>query len=303
MKYREIISRLASAGVEDPGFEAGVLISHFCGISAAALPLMREEDFENAELFAAVERRCGRYPLQYIIGTWDFCTEVYRVSPDCLIPRPETELLVERAAAMIPDGESFLDLCTGSGCIAVSTLARLPHSRAVAVDFYDGALAKARENALLNGVGERLDIKKCDLLASGAGESVCGGENFFALLSNPPYVKSADMACLDPELYAEPSTALDGGEDGLIFYRSILREFAPRIKDGGFMLFEAGYDTARDVAAIGEGYGFDCEVIPDLSGLDRMILMSKKGLSHLDAEGVIGFSSGVQAYAREPERV
>lgn len=276
MKYREIISLLAQAGIDDPTFEAGVLISHFCGISAAALPLMREENFENAELIAAIESRCTRYPLQYIIGTWDFCTETYRVSPDCLIPRPETELLVERAAAMIPDGESFLDLCTGSGCIAVSTLSRLRHSRAVAVDFYDGALAKARENAALNGVRDRLDIVKCDLLADGAGQAVCGDGEFFALLSNPPYVKSADMKGLDPELYAEPSTALDGGEDGLVFYRAILREFAPRIKDGGFMLFEAGYDTARDVAAIGESFGFGCEVIPDLSGLDRMILMKKQ---------------------------
>jgi release factor glutamine methyltransferase len=275
MKYREIISLLAQAGIDDPTFEAGVLISHFCGISAAALPLMREENFENAELSAAVERRCGRYPLQYIIGTWDFCTEVYRVSPDCLIPRPETELLVEMAASMIPDGERFLDLCTGSGCIAVSTLSRLKKSRAVAVDFYDGALAMARENAALNGVCDRIDIVKCDLLSDGAGEAVCGDGEFFALLSNPPYVKSADMVGLEPELYAEPDTALDGGEDGLIFYRAILREFTPRIKDGGFMLFEAGYDTARDVAVIGEDYGFNCRVIADLSGLDRMILMRK----------------------------
>ena len=275
MKYTEIKELLKAAGIEDPSFEAGVLVSRFCGVSAAALPLLRDEDFDSASLAEALRLRCERYPLQYIVGEWGFCTETYRVSPDCLIPRPETELLVELASDLIPDGEDFIDLCTGSGCIAISTLARRPSSRAVAADLYDGALRKAGENAILNGVADRLRVVKCDVLAREAVSAVCGGGEIFALLSNPPYVKSADMLSLEPELYSEPATALDGGEDGLIFYRAIVENFGPRIKNGGFMLFEAGYDTARDVAAIGQSCGFSCRVIPDLSGLDRMILMRK----------------------------
>ena len=274
--YNEIKTLLAEAGIEDAGFETDVLISHFCSVPISKLPLARSEVFTSDALANAVEKRLERYPLQYLIGEWDFYHESYIVSPDCLIPRPETELLVELGASLLPLGASFLDLCTGSGCIAISTLCRRKDCRAVAVDAFDGTLDIAKKNAEKNGVSHAVDFIKFDLLGENAPESICGGKKYSAILSNPPYIKTRDLASLEPELFFEPRAALDGGDDGLIFYRKIICGFAPYLADGGFMLFEAGSDTARKVAEIGTENGFISEVIPDLSGLDRMILIKKQ---------------------------
>ena len=274
--YKEIKEALCAAGIEDARYETDVLISHFCSVSPATLPLMKNEKFDSPELISAVRKRCERYPLQYLIGSWGFCNEIYRVSPDCLIPRPETELLVELAQKNLPAGGEFLDLCTGSGCIAVSTLAARPDCRAVAVDLFDGTLALARENAQSNEVFKRASFVKCDVLSPDAASCICGERKFDALLSNPPYIKTEDIASLEPELFSEPLAALDGGDDGLIFYRAIISGFADRLNDGGFMLFEAGADTARGVAELGEAAGFSSEVIADLSGIDRMIFLKKR---------------------------
>ncbi len=274
--YNEIKAVLAEAGIEDAGFEADVLLSHFCSVPMSKLPLVRGEIFTSDDLADAVKKRAQRYPLQYLIGEWDFCRESYLVSPDCLIPRPETELLVELAASLLPSGASFLDLCTGSGCIAISTLSARKDCRAIAVDAFDATLQVAKKNAERNGVAHLIEFMNCDLLTADAPEKVCGGKKYSAILSNPPYIKTRDLAELEPELFFEPRAALDGGDDGLIFYRKIIGDFAPYLEDGGFMLFEAGCDTARGVAEIGTKNGFFSKVIPDLSGLDRMILIKKQ---------------------------
>ena len=276
LDYKKIKTLLEEAEIEDAGYEAELLILHFYPeLDRAALMTEREKNFYSEELYAAVKKRCERYPLQYIIGEWYFCNETYRVTPDCLIPRPETELIVLRAAELLPKGARFVDLCTGSGCIASSTLAMRRDCSAVAVDVFDPTLALAKENAEANGVGSRVEFVKCDVLSSDAAQRICRGELFDAILSNPPYIKSEDMKALDPELLHEPEAALDGGEDGLIFYRKIIENFASSLKPEGFMLFEAGYDTSGDVAQIARAAGFYAEVIKDLSGLDRMILIRK----------------------------
>jgi len=272
--FERIKGLLSEAGIEDAAYEAELLILHFYPeLDRASLMLKRGESFDSPELFEAVKRRCERYPLQYIIGSWYFCNEKYRVSPDCLIPRQETELLVLLAAKLLPKGGEFVDLCTGSGCIAVSTLAMREDLRAVAVDLFDGTIAIAEENAKENGVSLRVEFKKCDVLSDSAAERICGGKKYDAILSNPPYIKRADLELLAPELAHEPVAALDGGEDGLIFYRAIIDRFSESLKEGGFMLFEAGADTAQGVAELAESAGFSAEVIKDLSGLDRMILV------------------------------
>ncbi|MBE6599616.1 MAG: peptide chain release factor N(5)-glutamine methyltransferase [Ruminococcaceae bacterium] len=269
LNYEKIRNILADAGIEDADFEATQLILHFCpSVTAASLPFSKKKELICPELSAAVQKRCERYPLQYIIGTWDFCGEKYRVSPDCLIPRPETELLVETAARLLPENAEFLDLCTGSGCIAISTLARRRDTTAVAVDLFENTLELARKNAEMNGVAARVTFKKHDVLLPPADEKL-----YDALLSNPPYIKSKDMRSLDPELYFEPRAALDGGDDGLVFYKAIIKNFRDRIKPDGFILFEAGYDTASAVAELGRLAGFSGEVIRDLSGIDRMVLL------------------------------
>ena len=274
LDYKMIKMLLEKAQIEDAGYEAEILILHYHPeLDRAELMRRREENFYCDELAAALKKRCERYPLQYIIGEWYFCNEKYRVTPDCLIPRPETELLVEQAASLLPREARFLDLCTGSGCIAVSTLAMRGDCRAVAVDLFEPTLDVARANAEQNGVGTKVDFIKCDVLSPDAASRICKGELFDAILSNPPYIKSKDMRSLPDELLHEPQAALDGGDDGLIFYRAIIENFAASLKPGGFMLFEAGYDTARDVADIAKAAGFNAEVIKDLSGLDRMILV------------------------------
>ena len=273
--YRKIKSLLSKAGIEDAGFEARLLIEKFYPELSSAEILAGGQNLNSAELSEAVKKRCERYPLQYILGSWGFCKENYFVTPDCLIPRAETELLVELGAKLLPKHARFIDLCTGSGCIAVSTLAKRSDVSAVAVDLFPRTLELASKNAEANGVLSRIEFKMCDVLSHCAGETVCGDEKFDAIFSNPPYIKSADIASLEPELANEPSAALDGGADGLDFYRAIIGGFAPFLKDNGFFLFEAGADTARGVAGLGEAAGFCAEVVPDLAGLDRMILLTK----------------------------
>ena len=267
---------LTAAGIENAGLEARLLISKFYPELSDVEILGKNLELSSPELASAVQKRCERYPLQYIIGSWGFFHERYFVTPDCLIPREETEQLVLLATERLPQGARFIDLCTGSGCIAVSTLAARTDTSAVAVDLFPKTLELARKNAKENRVFERVEFKECDVLSSGASEFICQNEKFDALLSNPPYIKSADVLKLEPELFLEPVAALDGGEDGLVFYRAIIKNFAPFLKDEGFMLFEAGADTARGVALIGEAEGFAAEVISDLAGFDRMILLTKR---------------------------
>jgi len=172
MTYNEICMALANAEIENNRHEAGMLICHFCNINQAELLTRRDENFDSPELLAAVEKRTQRYPLQYILGLWDFCNETYRVTEDTLIPRSDTEKLVELAVRFLPENARFIDLCTGSGCVAISTLARRQDTRAVAVDLFDKTLEVARENAERNGVGERL-IPVPREISAGCGMAWC----------------------------------------------------------------------------------------------------------------------------------
>ena len=152
MTYRQLISRLSAVGIENAAGEARLLIEHFCGCDASLLhpdaPLQ-----EEARLDSAVRRRERREPLQYILGSWFFWRLEYEVSPDCLVPRPDTEILVEQALKALPQGSRFLDLCTGSGCIAISLLCEREDATAVAVELSEPTLALAKRNARRNGVG------------------------------------------------------------------------------------------------------------------------------------------------------
>ncbi len=149
--------------------------------------LLHEKFPDAADYAAALRRLRDREPLAYILGEWYFYEEVYSVSPDCLIPRPETELLVEELIRRLPENAVFADLCTGSGCIAISTLVHRPDCRAVAVDLSEKALALAAANAGRNGVADRLILRRADVLTGTALES----DRFDAVVSNPPYIASS----------------------------------------------------------------------------------------------------------------
>lgn len=271
MTYRELCARLAEAGVPDPETDAQILIEDALGISPAALMLRRREDFASARLEETVARREKREPLQYILGKWSFMGFDFEVCPDCLIPRADTELLCETARKNLPRGGVFADLCTGSGCIALSILKLREDLRAVAVDISPAALAVAQRNAEALGVADRVSFLLHDVT-----EPLPGEEIFDLIVTNPPYVPTADTKALEPELYHEPMLALDGGEDGMDIIRPMLKYTPARIRSGGRMLIEFGYQSGTVIAAIAEEAKADGRIARyairrDLSGNDRML--------------------------------
>lgn len=272
MTYNEICQALSGADIENSRAEATMLICSYCGLNTAELFTRRDEDFNSPELEEAVRRRCEHYPLQYLLGYWDFCHESYRVTEDTLIPRQDTEKLVEMAVKLMPEGARFIDLCTGSGCVAISTLAARKDCRAVAVDLFEKTLEIAGENAEHNGVGERLGFLAADVTDPSFMEPL---GLFNCILSNPPYIEKEKIPFLEPELSFEPDAALDGGDDGLDFYRVIIGSYGKYLAPGGFMLLEIGFDQAKAVAAIASENGYGCEIFKDYGGNDRVAYLKK----------------------------
>ena len=195
MTYNEICNALAEAGIENDRGEAAMLICRFCDLTKAELLLHgRDEDYDCEELEDAVIKRCSHYPLQYILGYWDFCNETYRITRDTLIPRQDTDKLVEIASRFLPEKARFIDLCTGSGCVAISTLAARKDCRAVAVDLFENTLEIARENAESNKVGDRIGFIKADVLSPDFMDEL---GDFDYILSNPPYIETEQVPLLD----------------------------------------------------------------------------------------------------------
>ena len=274
MTYNEICIALADAGIENDRGEASMLICRFCNINKAELLSRREEDFDSPELESAVIKRCSHYPLQYILGYWDFCRETYRVTENTLIPRQDTEKLVELAVRLMPKQSRFIDLCTGSGCVAISTLAARPDCHAVAVDLFEETLKIAGENAETNGVGDRIGFLAQNVLKPDFMDDL--GE-FDCILSNPPYIETEQISLLSEEVSFEPEAALDGGDDGLDFYRVIIKEYGKYLRSGGLMLLEIGWNQAKAVSAIAHEAGFRCEVYKDYGGNDRVAYLCLPG--------------------------
>lgn len=267
MTLSEATEILRGAGIEDAALDARLIFAHFTGMAPSRL--IFEDPTANGETERAVMRRADREPLAYILGQADFYRERYKVSEACLVPRQETELLVDYAVKSIPRGERFADLCTGSGCIAVSVLKNTEGTSAVAADISEAALDLARENAAMNGVGDRVDFVLADVRERAVADGV------FAVLSNPPYVRDSVYATLPPEIMHEPRIAFLGGEDGADFYRRTVELYRDKIKPNGFILFEIGYDQGEILRQIAEERGLSCEIMKDYSGLDRMALMRK----------------------------
>ena len=252
MTEQKIKERLVQAGIENAAWEAR---------------LMRES-LAGEALEQAVDKRCTHYPLQYILGEWGFWRESYEVNEHCLVPRPDTEHLVEQAITRLPQNARFLDLCTGSGCVAISTLCSRPDTSAMAVDLFPQTLALAERNAVRNGVRERFTPCLCDVLKGYESE-----ERFDAILSNPPYIRAEAMKALTREVQHEPAAALLGGEDGLDFYRAILGKWRKLLKPNGFFLFEIGYDQAQEIRTLAEEHGLHATVFRDYGGNDRVALL------------------------------
>ena len=279
MIYPELCRLLREGGVKDFESDAALLAERLCGVSRARLMAEPACPLTHPDLADAVARRIAGEPLQYILGEWDFYGETYRVSPDCLIPRSDTEILVETAIRVLPQNAHVVDLCTGSGCIAVSTLVHRPDVTADALELYPKTLALAVENAARNGVSRRFTPVEADLLDRGKDQLISRAP-YDAILSNPPYIPTADIRDLSPEVHKEPMAALDGGEDGLIFYRAILRDYAPMVKPGGYILLEMGYDQATALQELAAAYlpHANVEILRDLGGNDRVTKITIPGV-------------------------
>lgn len=236
--------------------------------------LLREYFGVGTEARDDAERRLREHePLAYILGDTVFYRETYRVTPDVLIPRPDTERLVEKIIEKLPADGNLLDLCTGSGCVAISAIRNgKPGCRAVAADLSEAALEIARENAARNCVSDRIEFLRENVLHPAIDPSL----RFDVIASNPPYVKSAVVDTLEPECQREPRIAFDGGEDGMNFYRAILCGYASLLKPGGCFLFEIGYDQREDISALAAVLGYSCTVTKDYGGNDRVAHLIKE---------------------------
>ena len=266
MTLTEAIEMLRKGGVDSPEYDARELFRVF-GSYSGFVP--RDASSDSEELIRAVERRAAREPLQYIIGTVGFYREEYKVTPDCLIPRSDTEELVDYAVKNMPCGARILDLCTGSGCVAIPTLCATKDTTAVAADISSGALKIAEENGKINGVSDRLTLLECDLLK----EKIEG--EFFAILSNPPYVCNSVYEELEAEIAFEPKNAFVGGIDGGDFYRTFTPMYRDSLVEGGFIAYEIGYDQAELIRSIAKENGMSCEILKDLSGNNRVAVLRK----------------------------
>lgn len=228
------------------------------------------EALDEAVADAKREMEQGK-PLAYITGEQAFYDLVFSVDERVLIPRPDTERLVEKALSLLPAGASFADLGTGSGCVAVTVLHHRKDVTALALDKSEGALAVAQKNAEAAGVLDRLRLLHGDML-----ENPLGNERFALILSNPPYIPQKDMAAY-PSLAYEPQEALVGGEDGLDFYRCLLKDYRGNLAENGAFLLEIGYDQKKAILALAAQYGYEGEVYKDYGGNDRVAYLVPVG--------------------------
>lgn len=271
--FSAVARQLAEAGCEDPAFDARCLLEDIGGLPRGCLEAYFAETVPEtaavAVYRAADERAAGR-PLQYILGSWDFLDMTLSVGEGVLIPRPDTELLCEIAAAWLNKqsaGEKqVLDLCAGTGCVGLGIAGLCPDAVVTAVELSPEALTYLEENRR-RYPARRVTPVRADVLAD--ADKFPGG--FAALVSNPPYIPSADLSGLMREVQHEPRMALDGG-DGLRFYRGIVQDWLLKLRAGGFCAVEVGIGQAEGVAALFAQNGLRAvEIHPDAAGIGRVV--------------------------------
>jgi release factor glutamine methyltransferase len=264
-------------GVADARREAGALLSHVIGKDRTFLLSHAEDSIsENeAERFReVVERRAGGEPAQYIIGSQDFYGRTFRVTPAVLIPRPETELLIEAALEVLNADAKICDVGTGSGCIAITLLCERNDARAVAIDVSEEALNIAQENASAQSVGTRIEFVRSDCFTALNPET----DLFDLVLSNPPYVSAHMLPGLQREVRDhEPQIALSPGEDGLSVIRRLLNDSPRFLRENGYLIMEIGFDQGEAVQQlVAENVWVLKEIRPDLQCIPRIVVLQKK---------------------------
>lgn len=277
MKYRELYdfgtAQLLEAGIEEAKLDAGLLLEDICGTDRNYLLSHADEpvDEKQEEAYKAfIAKRKRHIPLQQIVGYQEFMGLKFRVTPDVLIPRQDTETLVEEVMRFLHDGMNILDLCTGSGCILLSLLHYSNDCTGIGSDISKKALEVAKQNA------EALSVTAA-FLESNLFEKI---ENRYEIIvSNPPYIPTDVIPTLMEEVRNhEPINALDGDTDGLFFYRKITQEAGKYLYPGGMLFFEIGCEQAEAVSGLMKKAGFrEITVCKDLAGLDRVVYGTYRG--------------------------
>ena len=271
MNYRDALKKceqnLINAGITEAKLDAWLLMSYTAKIDRSFYYTHMDEpmpeDLEH-DFFASVDKRTEHVPLQYITGEQGFMGLTFNVNTNVLIPRQDTETLVEAALKIIRPEYRVLDMCTGSGCIIISIKYNVPEVVATGSDISKQALLVAKDNAKKYGMN-------IDFITGNLFDNISG--DFDVIVSNPPYIPTTDILTLMPEVRDfEPIGALDGGADGLEIYRRLIAGAKDHLREGGALLLEIGYDQAADVTSLMREKGFVAvEVIKDLSGHDRVV--------------------------------
>lgn len=274
MTYRECYDKgnemLEAVEVPEAALDARLLLEFVCGTDRNALLVHGEQEVtkEEQERYAGlIQKRAKRIPLQQLTGEQEFMGLKFAVDEHVLVPRQDTEILVEEVLRQLHDGMRILDMCTGSGCIIISLLHYSNDCEGVGTDISQEALDVAEKNAgRILEEGASLDLRFSDVFQNVVGK-------FDVIVSNPPYIKSGDIAGLMPEVREhEPLQALDGGADGLDFYRRIVEEGRRYLVSGGMLYFEIGCEQAAEVMKMMDEAGYsDIQVVQDYAGLDRVV--------------------------------
>ncbi len=274
--YREAIKTLAEAQCDSPEFDAQQLVAFCFGYNKTQLLMNSGSAVDEVKLIHfndCIKRRCSHEPLQYIIGMWDFHKFSFKVGEGVLIPRPETEILVDFALEKIQKHgyNVIMDLCCGSGCIGLSIAKLCPKTKVYCLDISDKALEYTRMNKELLGA-DNVTVMKCDVLQS---SGFLGLPRPDIILSNPPYIKTAEIEALQPEISFEPTLALDGGENGLMFYEALSEIWYPFINRGGYLAMECGEEQTKDIFSLFIDKAEKGKVIKDASGFDRVVVVAR----------------------------
>jgi len=271
--YQQGKGMLFKAGNQNAAFDAVCLFQNAFGLDHQALLIHSNEQADTArtkDYLAQIAERAGGRPLQYIIGKWPFMELELLVGEGVLIPREETELLVYTAAALLKSTSNpkILDLCSGTGAVALGLASLLPQARITAAELYDEAFTYLNHNIGKTGMRNVTAIQM-DILNPQSAESFL---ELDCIVSNPPYVTTSELSSLQTEVQSEPQSALDGGADGLIFYRTIASLWLPRLKRGGAAAVEVGEGQAAEVAALFESTGLgQMDILTDFNSIERVV--------------------------------
>lgn len=263
--YKAGVAKLEAAGVTDAAMDAWILFEYVTKMDRTRFFMEKRTELSESQRIdydSLISKRAERIPVQHLTGVQEFMGLTFRVNEHVLVPRQDTEILVEEALKRCRPDMEVLDMCTGSGCIAIS-LAKLGKANVTAVDISQEALQVAVDNGRTNEVS--VDWRESNLFEKLP-------ETFQMIVSNPPYIRTDVIETLSPEVREhEPKLALDGTADGLYFYREITRQAVTHLADGGWLLYEIGHDQGEAVKAIMSESFSDVSVIKDLAGLDRVV--------------------------------